>query len=72
MWRIMKDFKQQRTGYYLSEQCKITDFQNIINQRLVEESVPHAKAVEKNIPIYDIEELQNIFQSDALKNNLMA
>ena len=26
----------------------------------------------KNIPIYDIEELQNIFQNDALKNDLMA
>ncbi len=72
MWRIMKDFKQNRTGYYLSEQCKITDFQNIINQRLVEDSVPHAKAVEKNIPIYDIEDLQKSFQSVASKNELMA
>jgi ectoine hydroxylase-related dioxygenase (phytanoyl-CoA dioxygenase family) len=34
--------------------------------------VPHAKEIKKNIPIYDIEELENIFQNDALKNDLMA
>ena len=27
----MKYFKQKVSGYYLSEQCNITDFQNIIN-----------------------------------------
>ena len=68
----MKDFKQQKTGYYLSEQCKISDFQNIINQRLVEGSVPHANAIEKNIHIYDIEGLQNSFKSEASKYEFMA
>ena len=68
----MKELKQQRTGYYLSEQCKITDFQDIINQRLAEDSVPNAKEIQNNIPIYDIEELQSIFQSETLKNELMA
>ena len=34
--------------------------------------MPHAKEVKKNIPIYDIEELQSIFQSEVLKNELMA
>ena len=68
----MKDTNGVSSGYYHSEECNLADFQKIIDQKLAIESVPHAKDVKKNIPIYDIEELQNIFQNDALKNDLMA
>ncbi len=68
----MKDTNRVSTGYYHSAECNLADFQKIIDQKLVIDSVPHAKEIKKNIPIYDIEELQNIFRSDALKNDLMA
>ena len=68
----MKDINKVSLGYYHSKECNLADFQKIIDQNLAIGSVPHAKEVKKNIPIYDIEELQNIFQNDALKNDLMA
>ena len=68
----MKDINKVSPGYYHSKECNLADFQRIIDQNLAIGSVPHAKEVKKNIPIYDIEELQNIFQNDALKNDLMA
>ena len=68
----MKDTNRVSPGYYHSEECNLADFQKIIDQKLAIDSVPHAKEIKKNIPIYDIEELQNIFQNDALKNDLMA
>ena len=68
----MKDTNKVSPGYYHSEECNLADFQKVIDQELTIDSVPHAKEIKKNIPIYDIEELQNIFQSDALKNDLMA
>ena len=68
----MKDINKVSSGYYHSKECNLADFQKIIDQNLAIGSVPHAKEVKKNIPIYDIEELQNIFQNDALKNDLMA
>ena len=68
----MKDINKVSPGYYHPKECNLADFQKIIDQNLAIGSVPHAKEVKKNIPIYDIEELQNIFQNDALKNDLMA
>jgi len=68
----MKDINKVSPGYYHSEECNLADFQKIIDQKLAIDSVPHAKEIKKNIPIYDIEELQNIFQNAALKNDLMA
>ena len=68
----MKDINKVSPGYYHSKECNLAEFQKIIDQNLAVDSVPHAKEIKKNIPIYDIEELQNIFQNDALKNDLMA
>ena len=67
----MKDTNRASVGYYHSVECNLADFKKIIDQKLAIDSVPHAKEIKNNIPIYDIEELQNIFQSDALKNDLM-
>ena len=68
----MKDTNRVSPGYYHSAECNLADFQKIIDQKLVIDSVPHAKEIKKNIPIYDIEELQSIFRSEVLKNELMA
>ena len=59
----MKDTNKVSSGYYHSEDCNLADFQKIIYQKLAIDSVPNAKEIKQNIPIYDIGELQNIFQS---------
>ena len=68
----MKDFKQVRPGYYFPEKCNLNDFQELINQKLNEDSVPNASEVNNNIPVYDVSGLENSFQSDELKSDLMA
>ena len=68
----MKDINKVSPGYYHSKECNLADFQKIIDQNLAIDAVPNAKEIQNNIPIYDIEELQSIFQSEVLKNELMA
>ena len=68
----MKDINKVSPGYYHSKECNLADFQKIIDQNLAIDAVPNAKEIQNNIPIYDIEELESIFQSEVLKNELMA
>ena len=68
----MKDINKVSPGYYHSKECNLADFQTIIDQNLAIDTVPNAKEIQNNIPIYDIEELKSIFQSEVLKNELMA
>ena len=68
----MKDINKVSPGYYRPEECNLVDFQKIIDQNLAIDAVPNAKEIQNNIPIYDIEELKSIFQSEVLKNELMA
>ena len=58
----MKDTNKVSSGYYHSEECNLADFQKIIDQKLTINSVPNASEIKKNIPIYDMEGLQNIFK----------
>ena len=71
-WCFMNDFKQNKAGYYYSDQCNLAEFQEIINQKLTEDMVPNAFEVNDNIPIYDISELHDIFRDFELKSELMA
>jgi ectoine hydroxylase-related dioxygenase (phytanoyl-CoA dioxygenase family) len=68
----MKDFKQRKVGYYFSEDCNLTDFQEIINQALKSDSVPNASEVVSNVPVYDISRLQKVFQGSDLRAELMS
>ena len=68
----MKDINKVSPGYYHPKECNLVDFQKIIDQNLAIDAVPNAKEIQNNIPIYDIEELQSIFQIEVSKNELMA
>ena len=68
----MKDVNSVSAGYYNPEICNLVDFLEIINQKMVDASVPYASEVKKNIPIYDISALQNVIANDKLKRELMA
>ena len=68
----MKDIIKVSSGYYHSRECNLEDFKKTVDQKLDIGSVPNAAEIQKNIPIYNIENLQNALQSDELKLELMA
>ena len=68
----MKDINKVSPGYYHSRECNLEDFKKTVDQKLDIGSVPNAAEINKNIPIYNIEDLQNALQSDELKLELMA
>ena len=68
----MKDINKVSPGYYHSRECNLEDFKKTVDQKLDIGSVPNASEIQKNIPIYNIEDLQNALQSDELKFELMA
>ena len=68
----MKDINKVSPGYYHSRECNLETFKKIVDQKLDISSVPNAAEIQKNIPIYNIEDLQNALQSDELKFELMA
>ena len=67
----MKDINKVSPGYYHSKECSLEDFKKTVDQKLDIGSVPNAAEIQKNIPIYNIEDLQNAFQSAELKFDLM-
>ena len=68
----MKDINKVSPGYYHSRECNLEDFKKIVDQKLDIGSVPNAAEIQKNIPIYNIENPQNALQNDELKFELMA
>ena len=68
----MKDINKVSPGYYHSRECNLEDFKKTVDQKLDIGSVPNAAEISKNIPIYNIEDLENALQSDELKFELMA
>ena len=68
----MKDINKLSPGYYYSRECNLEDFKKTVDQKLDIGSVPNAAEISKNIPIYNIEDLQNALQSEELKFELMA
>jgi len=68
----MKDINKVSPGYYHSRECNLTDFKKIVDQKLDIGSVPNAAEIQKNIPIYNIEDLQNALCNAELKFELMA
>lgn len=60
------------TGYYSADACDLGEFTKIISQTTDKADVPHASAVEKNIPIYDMGTLRPALEDAAQRQNLMA
>ena len=68
----VKDTKKISSGYYHPEDCNLTDFEKIIEQTLAIGSVPNASEVQKNIPIYNVERLQETLRNSDLRSELMS
>ncbi len=58
-------------SYYTPELCDIAAFTALIDQRVAADDVPHAKTVEKNIPIYDMAALRPMLEDGTTRRALM-
>ena len=68
----MKDTNKFCSGYYHPEDCNLSDFEKIIEQTLAIGSVPYASEVQKNIPIYNVQDLRETLRNSDLRSELMS
>lgn len=68
----MKDTVDNTIAYYDPETCDLGEFTALIGQVTRSEQVPHAAAIEKNIPIYDMSNLRSTLEDDRTRRGLMA
>ena len=68
----MKDTNKFSSGYYHPEDCNLSDFEKIIEQTLAIGSVPYASEVQKNIPIYNVQDLRETLRNSDLRSELMS
>ena len=59
-------------GYFDRESCDLDEFKVLTSQQLEAASVPHAAAVEKNVPIYDMGALGPALEAPAQRRALLA
>ena len=58
--------------YYDPDACDLGEFTKLIDQTTSRERVPHAAAIEKNIPIYDMDALRPSLEDDQTRRRIMA
>ncbi|MFY1709434.1 phytanoyl-CoA dioxygenase family protein [Tritonibacter scottomollicae] len=68
----MKDTVDNTVAYYEPSTCDLEEFTALIEQETQREHVPHAAAVEKNIPIYDMANLRSALEEGRARRGNMA
>lgn len=68
----MKYTVNNTTAYYDPDTCDLGEFTALIDQVTRSEQVPHAAAIEKNIPIYDMANLRSALADDRSRRGIMA
>ncbi|WP_170559430.1 phytanoyl-CoA dioxygenase family protein [Ruegeria atlantica] len=59
-------------GYFDRESCDLDEFKVLTSQNLLAEDVPHAAAIEKNVPIYDMHALRPALEDTGRRKALLA
>lgn len=59
-------------GYFDRESCDLDEFKVLTSQSLVTEAVPHAAAIKKNVPIYDMHALRPALEDAGSRRVLLA
>lgn len=59
-------------AYYEPDACDLKEFLALIKQHTQAEDVPHAHVIEKEIPIYDMEQLRPLLEDDETRRHIMA
>ena len=68
----MKDTVDNTVAYYDPETCDLGEFTALVDQKTQREQVPHANAIEKKIPIYDMANLRPALEDDRTRRDIMA
>ena len=68
----MKDTIQNTIAYYDPDTCDLGEFTELTDQETQREQVPHAAAIEKNIPIYDMAKLRSALEDARTRRGIMA
>ncbi|MEO0830363.1 MAG: phytanoyl-CoA dioxygenase family protein, partial [Pseudomonadota bacterium] len=59
-------------GYFDRESCDLNVFKALTSRTLDPETVPHAAAIERNVPLYDIAALAPLLEDPGKRRGLMA
>ncbi|WP_170415872.1 phytanoyl-CoA dioxygenase family protein [Ruegeria atlantica] len=59
-------------GYFDRESCDLDEFKVLTSQNLLAADVPHAAAIEKNVPIYDMYALRPALEDTGKRKALLA
>lgn len=68
----MKDIVENTKGYYDPDTCDLNEFSALIDQATSSEQVPHAAAIEKNIPVYEMAALRPSLEDFQERRRIMA
>ena len=68
----MKDMAQNTPAYYDPDTCDLQEFTAVIDQNTHAQDVPNALKIEKNIPVYDMEDLRPLLEDHTTRRQLMA
>lgn len=59
-------------GYFDRESCDLDEFKVLTSQNLTADVVPHAATIEKNVPVYDMDELRPALENVGKRKALLA
>ncbi|RBW55387.1 phytanoyl-CoA dioxygenase family protein [Ruegeria sp. A3M17] len=59
-------------GYFDRESCDLDEFKVLTSQNLTADVVPHAASIEKNVPVYDMDELSPALENVGKRKALLA
>ena len=68
----MKERGESIAGYYDPETCDLQEFTALIDQSTRADDVPYASAIEKNIPVYDMQKLRPALEEHQSRRQIMA
>lgn len=68
----MKGTVDNTIAYYDPDTCDLGEFKALTDQETQRELVPHAVAIEKDIPIYDMADLRTALNDDETRRTLMS
>jgi ectoine hydroxylase-related dioxygenase (phytanoyl-CoA dioxygenase family) len=69
---IANKFAASRKAYFTEDECELQEFAALTAQKTDSKSVPHATAIEKNVPIYDASKLGKELLDGENRRALMA
>ncbi len=68
----MTESIESTVGYYDPDSCDLRAFTALIDQITQADDVPHAAAIEQNVPIYDMAQLRPALENDRARCEIMA